>query len=194
LDSGDLGALAKQVRAILDEAGMNETRILASNDLDEFKIAELLAADAPVDVFGVGTELSTSRDAPALGGVYKLVEVEFPDRIEPKMKLSREKATYPHRKQVWRERTDSGDFLGDVVAMAGEASHRGEPLLKPVMRDGHLLESPPDLKDVQQYARQQLAKLPPQYKTISEAENYPVQFSAELEQRRSELMKQLERG
>ncbi|MEP7337941.1 MAG: nicotinate phosphoribosyltransferase [Acidobacteriota bacterium] len=194
LDSGDIGALAKQVRAILDEAGMEGTRILASNDLDEFKIAELLAADAPVDVFGVGTELSTSRDAPALGGVYKLVEVEFPDHVEPKMKLSREKATYPHRKQVWRERASGGDFLGDVVAMADEAGQRGEPLLEPVMRDGHLLESPPDLKDVQQYARQQLAKLPPQYKAISDAENYPVRFSAELEQRRSELTKHLEHG
>jgi nicotinate phosphoribosyltransferase len=193
LDSGDIGALAKQVRAILDEAGMQETRILASNDLDEFKIAELLAADAPVDLFGVGTELSTSRDAPALGGVYKLVEVEFPDRVEPKMKLSREKATYPHRKQVWRELDHAGTFLGDVVTMADEVRH-GEPLLKPMMHDGHLIESPPDLKDVQQHARRQLAKLPLQFKTIREAENYPVRYSDELQRRRTELMKQLERS
>jgi nicotinate phosphoribosyltransferase len=193
LDSGDIGALAKQVRAILDEAGMRETPILASNDLNEFKIAELLASGAPVDLFGVGTELSTSRDEPALGGVYKLVEVEFPDRIEPKMKLSREKATYPHRKQVWRELDRAGIFLGDVVTMADEAAH-GEPLLKLMMRDGHLIESPPDLKDVQRHARQQLTKLPPQFKTVSGAENYPVRYSDELEWRRAELMKQLERG
>ena len=192
LDSGDIGALAKQVRAILDEAGMTETRILASNDLDEFKIAELLAAGAPVDLFGVGTELSTSRDAPALGGVYKLVEVEFPDRIEPKMKLSREKATYPYRKQVWRNLDSAGNFAGDIIAMASETDQRGEPLLKSVMRDGQLLESPPALDQVQQHAKQQLAALPLRHKTIRDAENYPVRFSDNLFQQRMQLMNQLE--
>ena len=88
LDSGDLIELSKQVRAILDEAGMRQTKILASGDLNEFKIAEMIAAGAPIDVFGVGTDLSTSRDAPALGGVYKLVEVEVDGRVEPKIKLS----------------------------------------------------------------------------------------------------------
>ncbi len=194
LDSGDIGALAKQVRAILDEAGMTETRILASNDLDEYKIAELLAAAAPVDLFGVGTELSTSRDAPALGGVYKLVEVEFPDRIEPKMKLSREKATYPYRKQVWRNLDSEGKFAGDIIAMASETDHRGEPLLKPVMREGQLLEAPPTLNQVQQYSKQQLAGLPLRYKTIRDAETYPVRFSDGLFQQRMQLMKQLEQG
>lgn len=193
LDSGDIGALAKQVRAILDQAGMTETRILASNDLNEFKIAELLAANAPVDLFGVGTELSTSRDAPALGGVYKLVEVEFPDRIEPKMKLSREKATYPYRKQVWRSPDRAGNFAGDIIAMAEETDQHGEPLLKPVMLNGQILESPPGLSQVQQYAKQQLAKLPHPYKTIHDAENYPVRFSDGLFQQRLRLMKQLER-
>ena len=194
LDSGDIGALAKQVRAILDEAGMTETRILASNDLDEYKIAELLAADAPVDLFGVGTELSTSRDAPALGGVYKLVEVEFPDRIEPKMKLSREKATYPYRKQVWRNLDSDGNFASDIIAMAAETDQRGEPLLKQVMLDGKLLESPPALSLVQQHAKGQLAALPPRYKTIRDAENYPVRFSDGLFQQRMQLMKQLDQG
>jgi nicotinate phosphoribosyltransferase len=194
LDSGDIGALAKQVRAILDEAGMTETRILASNDLDEFKIAELLSAGAPVDLFGVGTELSTSRDAPALGGVYKLVEVEFPDRIEPKMKLSREKATYPYRKQVWRNSAREGSFSGDIIAMADETEQRGEPLLRAVMRDGELLESPPVLSQVQQVAKQQLAALPPRYKTIRDAETYAVRFSDALFQQRMQLMKQLEQG
>lgn len=192
LDSGDIGALAKQVRAILDEAGMKETRILASNDLDEFKIAELLAAGAPVDLFGVGTELSTSRDAPALSGVYKLVEVEFPDRVEPKMKLSREKATYPHRKQVWRESDGDGNFLRDVIAMADESGLAGQALLTPVMREGELIEPLPGLEQIQQHSKQQLAKLPQAFKRISEAETYPVRFSDELFQRRMKLMSQLE--
>lgn len=192
LDSGDIGALAKQVRAILDEAGMTQTRILASNDLDEFKIAELLAAGAPVDLFGVGTELSTSRDAPALGGVYKLVEVEFPDRIEPKMKLSREKATYPHRKQVWRESDGNEAFSRDVIAMADEAGQTGQPLMKQVMLDGDLVESLPGLEQIQQHSKQQLARLPRAYKRISDAENYPVRFSDELYRRRTKLMSLLE--
>ncbi len=192
LDSGDISALAKQVRAILDEAGMTETRILASNDLDEFKIADLLAAGAPVDLFGVGTELSTSRDAPALGGVYKLVEVEFPDRVEPKMKLSREKATYPYRKQVWRNRDAEGKFANDIIAMAAETEQHGEPLLKAVMRAGQLLETPPTLREIQQHAKQQLAALPTQYKTIRDAKSYPVRFSDHLFEQRMQLMKQLE--
>lgn len=192
LDSGDIGALAKQVRAILDQAGMTETRILASNDLDEFKIADLLAADAPVDLFGVGTELSTSRDAPALGGVYKLVEVEFADRVEPKMKLSREKATYPHRKQVWRESDGEGKFNRDVIAMADEANQPGEALLKCVMRNGELTEPLPGLEQIQQHSKQQLARLPRQFKRISDAETFPVRFSDELFRRRTQLMSQLE--
>lgn len=192
LDSGDIGALAKQVRAILDEAGMKETRILASNDLDEFKIADLLAANAPVDLFGVGTELSTSRDAPALGGVYKLVEVEFADRVEPKMKLSREKATYPHRKQVWRESNSEGHFTRDVIAMADETGQPGEALLKCVMQNGALTEPLPSLSQTQQHSKQQLARLPQQFKRISDAETFPVRFSDELFRRRTKLMSQLE--
>ncbi len=192
LDSGDIGALAKQVRAILDEAGMKETRILASNDLDEFKIAELLASGAPIDLFGVGTELSTSRDAPALSGVYKLVEVEFPDRVEPKMKLSREKATYPHRKQVWRESDAEGNFSRDVIAMAEESDHSGQPLLNCVMLNGELLEPLPSLAQIQQQSKQQLGRLPQRFKQISDAETYPVRFSDELFRRRTKLMSQLE--
>src|SRR5262249_13744117 len=117
LDSGDLVEQSKQVRAILDEAGMHQTKILASGDLNEYRITELIASGAPIDLFGVGTDLSTSRDAPALGGVYKLVEVELPGRVEPKMKLSRDKVTYPYRKQVWREVSSDGPFVADVIAM-----------------------------------------------------------------------------
>jgi nicotinate phosphoribosyltransferase len=147
-----------------------------------------------VDLFGVGTELSTSRDAPALGGVYKLVEVEFPDRIEPKMKLSREKATYPYRKQVWRISDRDGSFSSDIIAMADEAEQRGESLLKLVMREGELLETPSILNQIQQHARRQLARLPLRYKTIRDAENYPVRFSDYLFEQRMQLMKQLEQG
>lgn len=192
LDSGDLARLSKEVRAILDEAGMQQTRIMASGDLDEHKIAGLLAAGAPFDLFGVGTELSTSRDAPALGGVYKLVELEQDGRNEPKMKLSREKATYPYCKQVWREQDSAGAFAGDLIAAFDEAPAVGEPLLKQVMRAGELVAPLPDLPATQHYAKQQLARLPAQFKALEEPTSYPVRYSAELERRRQALLKQLE--
>jgi nicotinate phosphoribosyltransferase len=194
LDSGDLVALSKQVRAILDAAGLSQTKIMASGDLDEFKIAELLAEEAPFDTFGVGTELSTSRDAPALGGVYKLVELERAGRHEPKMKLSSEKATYPYRKQVWREVSDTGLFRQDVIAAVDETGLAGVPLLKPVMRNGELLGPLPTLTTTQQYAKEQLAALPPPCKALREAAAYSVEFSAELQRRRQALLREFSRS
>lgn len=193
LDSGDLVELSKQVRAILDEARMRQTKILASGDLNEYKIAEMLAAGAPIDLFGVGTDLSTSYDAPALGGVYKLVEVELDGRVEPKMKLSRDKATYPHRKQVWRNSVDNGAFAGDVIGMANETGLSGEALLIEVMRDGALTSPSPGLKEIQSRARRQLERLPAEFKSLAEPENYPVNYSSKLELKRQDLLNELER-
>jgi nicotinate phosphoribosyltransferase len=183
LDSGDLVELSKEVRAILDQAGMRHTKIMASGDLDEFKIAGMLGEGAPIDLFGVGTELSTSRDAPALGGVYKLVEVEYSDHIEPKMKLSRDKATYPYRKQVWRELDRNGNFQSDVITIADELRQEGEPLLVPVMREGRVIESLPNLREIQGYAKEQVSHLPEQYKRLKDAAVYPVRYSEELERK-----------
>ena len=191
LDSGDLVEQAKQVRAILDEAGMRQTRILASGDLNEYRISELLAAGAPIDSFGVGTDLSTSRDAPALGGVYKLVEVELPGRVEPKMKLSRDKVTYPYRKQVWRQSASDGAFAGDVIGQADEIDHDGEAMLIPVMRNGQMIAPPPKLADIRARALEQLSRLPAKFKTLANAESYPVRFSAQLERKRIELQELL---
>ncbi len=192
LDSGDLAELSKQVRAIFDAAGMRQTKIMASGDLDEHKITALLAAGAPFDLFGVGTELSTSRDAPALAGVYKLVELEHDGQHVPKMKLSREKATYPYCKQVWREANSANVFVGDLVATVDEGPAAGEPLLKQVMHAGELIAPLPDLPAAQRYAQQQLARLPAQFKSLEEPATYPVRYSAELERRRQTLLNQLE--
>jgi nicotinate phosphoribosyltransferase len=187
LDSGDLVELSKRVRAILDGAGMRETTILASGDLNEYKIAQMLDAGAQIDLFGVGTELSTSRDAPALGGVYKLVEVEYADRIEPKMKLSLDKATYPSRKQVWRKAAPDGAFKEDIIAALAEVEQTGEPLLIPVMRDGVVAESSPNLREIQVYARENIARLPARFKRLNDPEAYPVSYSPDLERKRWEL-------
>ncbi|HEX4950788.1 MAG TPA: nicotinate phosphoribosyltransferase [Blastocatellia bacterium] len=183
LDSGDLCALSKQVRAILDQAGMQNTRIMASGDLDEFKITELLAKGAPIDLFGVGTELSTSRDDPALGGVYKLVQLDG----QPKMKLSQDKATYPYCKQVWRSYADDGTFLGDTIGIADEGDLPGEPLLQPVLRKGETI-APPSLTETQAYARQQVRNLPEIYRTLTMPQLYPVKYSKHLESNKRKLL------
>ena len=115
LDSGDLGSLSRAVRAILDAGGLPETRILVSGDLDEHRVAALVADRAPIDAFGVGTSISAVSDAPALGGVYKLVETVHDGRAVPTVKLSPGKRTYPGRKQVWR--IGSGTAERDVIGL-----------------------------------------------------------------------------
>jgi putative nicotinate phosphoribosyltransferase len=149
LDSGDLGELSKQVRRILDQAGMTRTRIFASGDLNEYRIAELLAGDAQIDSFGVGTELATSKDAPALAGVYKLVGLEENGKVSGRIKLSRDKATYPGAKQVWRLRHAGGNYIEDLITLAEEAAppapsagQTWQPLLEPVMFQGRSLKLP----------------------------------------------------
>jgi nicotinate phosphoribosyltransferase len=124
LDSGNLVSLSKQVRKILDDAGMTATKIFISGDLNENRIVELLDAGAPIDAFGVGTQLSTSYDAPALGGVYKLVECGQRGCL----KLSGDKSTYPGIKQVWRSDTR------DVITAHDETAP-GRPLLAPARRE-----------------------------------------------------------
>jgi len=193
LDSGDLVGLSKQVRAILDKAGMRQTKILVSGDLNEFKLAEMIAAGAQIDLFGVGTDLSTSRDAPSLGGVYKLVEVEFDDRVKPKMKLSRDKVTYPYRKQIWRAAASDGSFIGDVIARADETDLSGATLLAPVMRGGQISATLPGLFEMQEHARRQIASLPAPHRRLIEAQPYPVRYSDKLEQSRLALLREFEK-
>ncbi|MCA8925703.1 MAG: nicotinate phosphoribosyltransferase, partial [Planctomycetes bacterium] len=146
LDSGDLGALAREVRALLDAGGRREVQIVASSDLDEDRIAELEAQGAPIDVFGVGTALATSKDVPALGGVYKLVAVHPRDgETWHPVKLASEKGSWPGAKQVYRRRDATG-YAGDWVALAEEAPPAdATPLLEPVLRDGELLRPHPAL-------------------------------------------------
>ncbi|MDE2726732.1 MAG: nicotinate phosphoribosyltransferase, partial [Gemmatimonadota bacterium] len=115
LDSGNLADQARRVRGILDEAGMTETRIMLSGDLNEFRIASLVEAGVPVDLFGVGNELVNSPDAPSLSGVYKLCALETPSGTRPVFKLSEGKQTRPYAKQVWRRRDGHGEFVEDRV-------------------------------------------------------------------------------
>lgn len=180
LDSGDIHADSVHVRAVLDRAGLAETKVLASNDLNEFRIAELLAGGAPLDGFGVGGNLDVGLGTVesgtvggTLGAVYKLVWYEGagdPARI----KVAGDKSTWPGRKQVAR----IGAFAEDVIQLEDEPLPAGgAPLLHPVMVDGEQVTPAPDVMALREIAAQELAALPAPYRQLSGAPSYPVRKS-----------------
>jgi nicotinate phosphoribosyltransferase len=178
LDSGDIETLAPEVRRILDDGGLADVRIFASGDLDEYRIAELLAAGAPIDAFGVGTQLGTSGDASHLGVVYKLVE----DPTGPKVKLSAEKVTLPARKQVFRRATESGILECDVLALEGEAVANARLVLQPVMRDGDRIADREPLDTLRERCRDSVGALPARLRALEpQGARYEVQMSPGLD-------------
>ena len=120
LDSGNFLASSREVRKMLDAAGRTDALILASGDLNEYAIQKLVENNAPLDIFGVGTDLVTSRDAPALSGVYKMVEIETNGKIHYTAKFSESKISYPGKKQVFRFSAPKGDYSHDVLGLAWE--------------------------------------------------------------------------
>jgi nicotinate phosphoribosyltransferase len=178
LDSGDLCQLSKEARRRLDATGLQETKIFASGDLDEFAIAELLACGAQIDAFGVGTALSVSKDAPSLSSVYKLVDVAA-GATSYRAKFSEEKVTYPGRKQVFRFQA-GGSYTEDVIAGDSEEYPGASPLLACVMREGKRVTASPGLSQTQEYARGELAKLPTACRRLHHVQPYPVRFSSKL--------------
>jgi nicotinate phosphoribosyltransferase len=152
LDSGDLDRLSRESRRILDRAGLDTARIFASGGLDEHEVAELVRAGAPVDAFGIGTQLGVSADAPYVDAVYKLVEFDG----RPVLKLSPAKATAPGRKQVWRGPSE------DVIGLRDEAAPgpNHEPLLEPAMRAGRRLAPPPTMEEMHARFARDLTALP----------------------------------
>jgi nicotinate phosphoribosyltransferase len=176
LDSGDLAALARSVRKILDDAGRTEITIFASGDLDEFRVAELVDAGAPIDGFGVGTQLGTSGDAPSLGGVYKLVDYNG----RPVVKLSSRKETLPGRKQIYRF-DDSGTPEHDVIGLEGETLG-GRPLLDVVMRGGQRTGPEEPLDEMRTRCATALSSLPAALRSLRQADMpYEVRRSPALE-------------
>lgn len=163
LDSGDVRELSCKVRAVLDEAGLVDVRVIASGDLDEHRIARLLADGAAIDAFGVGTQLGTSADAPVLGAVYKLVA----DADGPKMKLAPGKASLPGCKQVWR----LGDR--DVLSRHDEEVPGGRPLLRRVMAGGRRLDAPDRLDDIRARCTAALRDLPAPLRSLEPAPTPP---------------------
>lgn len=189
LDSGDLGALSREVRQVLDAAGRQQVQIVASGDLNETKVRDLLAAGAPIDVFGVGTELVTSRDEPTLSTVYKLVEQQTAAGTVGRFKLASDKKSYPYAKQIFRQAQADGTFAGDTVGRATEQLP-GDSLLAPVLRGGQLLAPLPTLAECQQRCRAQTARLPAELRSLDRHQTYPVAMSAGLEQELTTLAAQ----
>lgn len=173
IDSGDFDSESRVVREILDNAGLGDVRIFVSGDLDEYAIAKLLAAGAPVNAFGIGTRMGVSADAPYLPGVYKLVEDESGGRL----KLSAGKESLPGRKQVYRVRDDSGLMQSDTIALHDEQNVPGEPLLQHVMQGGQRIAPSPSLESIRSHCAEQLEALPDALRALESSGSYRVEVS-----------------
>ena len=188
LDSGDVLADSLWARQRLDSVGWNDVQIFASGDLDENRIEALLRDGARIDAFGVGTALSTSADAPSIGVIYKLVEVDLDGHLRHTAKFSEAKKTYPGRKQVFRFTGEDGKFSGDIIGLEGEMFPAADPLLIPVMRRGQRLTvSPQDPAAMARAAQQRFladrAHLPGSILALSKADPpFPVSYSPRLEE------------
>lgn len=187
IDSGDLEQESRDCRKILDDAGFRGIKIMASGGLDEYRIAALLQAGAPIDGFGVGTAIGAANDAPALELAYKLTEYAG----EPKMKNSSGKTSWPGPKQVFRQFDGSGLARGDVIAGIGEQVD-GSPLLETVMTNGALLPGfPAPLDDLVSRASDAVAALPRPFKALQPAEAFPVEFTEYLQNLQAETLRQV---
>jgi len=187
IDSGDLAAQARAVRAIFDQADLREVRIIGSGGLDEFDLSEFSAANVPFDSYGVGTKMGMSADAPWTDMSYKLVE--YHDR--PVLKRSTGKISWPGRKQLFRWHDGTGQFVRDVIAQRDEKLS-GEALLKEVMQAGKLRGDSPSLIESRKVFAEDFAALPVNLKLIRDPARYPVEFSAKLNALREAVMRVLE--
>jgi nicotinate phosphoribosyltransferase len=181
LDSGDLVALSRKVRGILDAGGLRDVTIFASGGLDEDQLAAFAQQSAPIDGLGIGTSLTTSSDVPALDCVYKLQEYAGIAR----RKRAINKATWPGRKQVWRRYDAGGRMAGDILTLdapASEGSQRGgaEKLIRPVMLGGKRVGPPPSLEEIRRHARHELERLPAALRPLVPTARYPVEVAGEL--------------
>jgi nicotinate phosphoribosyltransferase len=207
LDSGDLAWLARESRKMLDDAGLDYVKIAASNQLDEKVIESLLNQNAPIDLFGVGTNLVTGQPDGALDGVYKLAYANK----EPRLKLSEsiEKINLPGKKQVYRLLHPDGLFYGgEAVALTDETHfdtmhhpidlHKSlplggfskEPLLEKIVEKGKRLTAPKKLEEIADFSRRQLNKLPREYKRFENPHIYKIGLSATLKEERDRLVKE----
>jgi len=161
LDSGDVYELSVKVRRILNRAGLHDTKIFVSGDMNEYKISNLVSRRAPIDAFGVGTELVTSRDDPALPGIYKLVAIEREGKWVPRVKISTGKRTLPGPKQIFRKYSDRGKLQWDLLGMADEEPPCGTlALLERIIDRGSLVYEFPRIDEIRERALAEVESLP----------------------------------
>ena len=206
LDSGDLAYLTKKARKMLDDAGFEDAIISASSDLDEYLIDSLKTQGAAITSWGVGTNLITSKDNPAFGGVYKLVAVENDGgEIVPKIKVSENttKITNPHFKKVYRYfDKDSGKAIADELCIYDEVVDDSKPrtifdpnavwktkmldnytakeLLVPIFKNGKCVYESPSIEEIATYCREQIDLLWDEVKRFENPHNYYVDLSKKL--------------
>jgi nicotinate phosphoribosyltransferase len=183
LDSGDFDQLSRQVRGVLDSAGLRYVNILASGGLDEYALESLVQAGAPIDQFGVGTKAGVSADAPWSDMAYKLVC--FDQR--PVMKLSTGKVSLPGAKQVFRIRDEQGRFAKDVIALQDETPAGAEPMLHQVMAGGVPGGPSPSLEDVRRRFENEFQALDPRFKSLHRPPRFPVSVSPRLKRLAAEV-------
>lgn len=213
IDSGDAAYLSKKARKLLDEAGLHETKIVISNSLDEYIIKDLLIQNAPIDSFGVGERLITSKTEPVFGGVYKIVAVEKEGQMIPKIKISNniEKITNPGSKQVYRlYDRDTQKAIADVITLAHEkiddtkpytifdpehtwkrkeiTNFIARPLLAPIFLNGELVYTSPTLEEIVTYSKEQIDMLWEEVLRFEKPHRYNVDLSEELWTLKTELL------
>ena len=213
IDSGDAAYLSKKARKLLDDAGLTETKIVISNSLDEYIIKDLLIQNAPIDSFGVGERLITSKTEPVFGGVYKIVAVEKDGQMIPKIKISNniEKITNPGAKQVFRlYDRDTNKAIADVISLAHETiddtkpytifdpEHTWKrkeitnfivrPLLTPIFLNGEPVYESPSLEEIVAYSKEQIDTLWEEVLRFEKPHRYYVDLSKELWTLKTELL------
>ena len=214
IDSGDLTYLSKKARAMLDEAGLPDCRIVVSNSLDEYIIRDLLIQGARIDSFGVGERLVTSKSDPVFGGVYKLAAVEDSDgNVVPKIKVSENisKITNPHYKKVYRiYENESGKAIADLLCVYDEVIDETQPLtifdpehtwkrktltdftikelLVPIFKDGVCVYNKPTTKEIRDYCAEQLKLQWDEVLRFDNPHNYYVDLSQKLWDIKHELL------
>ena len=220
LDSGDISYLSKKARKMLDEAGLTDCKIVASNSLDEYLIRDLVMQDAKVDIFGVGERLITAKSAPVFGGVYKLVAVEDENgNIIPKIKISENiaKITNPHYKKLYRfYDNESGKAIADELCVYNEEIDDSKPhtIFDPeavwksktltgytaknlhitVFKDGKLVYKLPELNEIKQYCAEQIETLWDEVKRFENPHAYYVDLSKRLWNEKSRLLSEAKKG
>jgi nicotinate phosphoribosyltransferase len=186
LDSGDLIALSRSVRQILDDGRLTDVTIFASGGIDEDDLLAAAEAQAPIDGFGIGTSLTTSSDLPALDCAYKLQEYAG----RPRRKLSSGKATWPGRKQVWRRFDADRRMEGDVLSLEDD-QQPGKPLIEAVMRAGRRLHEPESLNEIRVRAADNIRALPEPLRRLEPDGSYPVTVDDGLVRLAAEVDKHL---